>query len=266
MKPGFFLGGLMAKEPGYTQIPHAILEHLMKMHLSPNQWQVLLCIFRKTYGFHKKVDYIANKQIGEDTGLCKTVVSRALHDLNDMQLISRKGKHIGVQEDWGKWRELAKQSTLGSKLAEQSTSLDNKSKQYSQPKLAVLSTELAEQSTKVSSPRGTQKIKDTISKDTIQNMEGPSPHLGAETPASKYLFEKTGRKRWANLVQKEQFEKAESEVGEARVKEAIDWALTSGISNIKSIITAARRSKHATHRQGPRQLRPRDSYTKPEDY
>jgi len=142
----------MAKEPGFTQIPHEILEHFMKIHLSSNQWQVLLCIFRKTYGYHKKVDYIANNQIGEATGLGKTVVSRVLHNLNDMRLISRKGKYIGVQEDWGKW---LKQSTLGSKLAEQSTS----------EKLAVSSTELAEQSIKVSSPRVTQNIIDTITKD-----------------------------------------------------------------------------------------------------
>jgi len=69
--------------------------------------------------------------------------------------------------------------------------------------------------------------------------------LVATTPASKYLFEKTGRKRWGNLVQKEEFEKAEALVGEARMRSAIDWALLSGISNIKSIITAAKGGRRA---------------------
>ena len=61
-------------ENGHTRIANEILEHLMRTHLSSNQWQVLLCIIRKTYGFQKKVDYIANKQIGEATGLGKQVV------------------------------------------------------------------------------------------------------------------------------------------------------------------------------------------------
>jgi len=152
-------------ENGYTKIANEILEHLMKMPLSPNQWQVLLCIIRKTYGFQKKVDYISNSQIVEDTGLCKSVVSRCLQKLNHGNLIFRKGKYIGFQKDWEKWKlaeqstigKLAEQSTLDAKLAEQLTALDNKSKQNSQP-------ELAEQSTKVSSPRVTQKKKETIQK------------------------------------------------------------------------------------------------------
>ena len=141
-------------EDGYTQIAHEILEKLARMPLSPNQWRVLLVIIRKTYGFHKKVDYIANFQIVEATGLCKAVVSRCLKQLNDAQLITRRGKYIGFQKDWERWRKLAEQSTLGSKLAEQSTS----------EKLAIPSTELAIPSTKVSSCAVTQKIKDTIQK------------------------------------------------------------------------------------------------------
>ena len=69
------------------------------------------------------------------------------------------------------------------------------------------------------------------------------PPCIVQTPASKYLFDKTGRKRWANQVQKESFEQAEAEVGEVRMVEAINWALESGISNIKSMVTAARRGQ-----------------------
>ena len=148
-------------ENGFTSIANELLEKLATISLSPNQWQVLLVIIRKTYGFHKKVDYIANFQIGEATGLCKAVVSRCLKHLSDMQFITRKGKVIGFQKDWAKWKELAIPLTLGSELAEQSTSevsnTANQSKQFGQPKLAI-------QSTKVSSPAVTQKIKETIQK------------------------------------------------------------------------------------------------------
>jgi len=354
-------------EDGYTQIANEILEKLVRMPLAPNQWRVLLCIIRKTYGFHKKVDYIANFQIGEATGLCKAVVSRCLKGLDDMQLITRKGKYIGFQKDWESWQGQTFQITLEPKelpkmrivrtdgyigiwhgavepefqsmatkqgyilehrlimarslgrclepwevvhhkdgvpshnsednlellpsqmehmpsiLAQQKIKQLEVELAVSQTKvdeelaippstLAKSSSTVAIRSTKVSSCAVTQKIKDTITKDTIQKIGGPSPQgLGAQTPASKYLFEKTGRKRWQNLVQKEQFEKAEFEVGEARMKEAIDWALTSGISNIKSIITAARREKHGepradTRARGADSARSRDRAPSREEY
>ncbi len=171
-------------ENGHTKIANEILEQLMKLHLSSNQWQVILCIIRKTYGFHKKVDYIANSQIVEATGLCKAVVSRSLKTMEEMNLINRQGKFIGFQKDWERWQKLAKlltkvsntannqklaeQSTLDVKLAEQST-IEKLAIQ--QQKLAILSTELAESSTKVSSHAVAQKIKDTITKETIQKKE-----------------------------------------------------------------------------------------------
>jgi len=94
-------------EDGHTRIANEILEHLATIHLSANQWQVLLCIIRKTYGYQKKVDHIANSQICEATGLCKAVVSRALHDLEDMGVINRQGKLLGLQKDWERWKKLA---------------------------------------------------------------------------------------------------------------------------------------------------------------
>ena len=145
-------------EDGYTQIPNEILEKLARMPLSPSQWRVLLYIIRKTYGWHKKVDYIANFQIVEATGLCKAVVSRCLKGLNDMQLITRKGKLIGFQEDWEQWGKLAEQSTKVSNSV-------NKNPLTRHNKLAIPSSELAIPSTKVSSCAVTQNIKDTITKD-----------------------------------------------------------------------------------------------------
>ena len=150
-------------EDGHTRIANEILEHLVSTHLSSNQWQVLIFIIRKTYGFNKKVDYIANFQICEATGLCKAVVSRVLQKLENMNMINKKGKFIGFQKDWEAWEKvssiannekLAEQSTIDTKLAIQST---NK-------KLAIQSTELAEQSTKVSSCAVAQKTKDNIQK------------------------------------------------------------------------------------------------------
>lgn len=162
-------------ENGHTRIANEILEHLMRMYLPPNQWQVLLCIIRKTYGFNKKVDWIANFQIIEATGLIKSTVSRALKLLEQQKLISRNNKrYIGFQKDWEKWQKvsslanklkLAELSTLDIELAEQ---LTREKLAIPQPKLADRKLKLAIQPTKVSSPRITQKTKETITKETIQ--------------------------------------------------------------------------------------------------
>ena len=149
-------------ENGYTPIANEILDHLMQIHLSPNQWQVLLCIIRKTYGFHKKVDTIANSQIMQVTRLGKTVVSRVLRQLDELQVIDRKSKTVGFQKNWETW-ELAKSSTT-KKLVQQSTLATSLAELPTIEKLAVQSTELAVESTKVSSPRGTQKIKTNTQK------------------------------------------------------------------------------------------------------
>ena len=52
-------GDMMAspqKENGYTPIAHEILEALAKQLLSPDEWRILMIIFRKTYGWDKKED------------------------------------------------------------------------------------------------------------------------------------------------------------------------------------------------------------------
>ena len=159
-------------EDGHTKIANELLDHLATMHLSPNQWQVFIYIIRKTYGYHKKVDSIANSQIVKGTKLGKTVVSRAVHTLCEMQLISKNSKDIGIQKDWERWQKLAELST-NNKLAEPltnetivSNTANNEKLAKQSTKLAILSTELAKPLTKVSSPHVTQKIKDTCTKDT----------------------------------------------------------------------------------------------------
>lgn len=91
--------------------------------------------------------------------------------------------------------------------------------------------------------------KESLKKASKESLEEGAP-FGASTSASRYLFEKTGRKRWSNLLQKSEFESTETEVGFERMKNAIDWALLSGISNIKSMLTAARKERRSHGEQG----------------
>ena len=200
---------------GHTEIANEILEHLILLHLPPNQWQVLLYIIRKTYGFHKKVDHIANSQIITATGLCKAVISRALHSLADSNIISRDNKTIGLQKDWTQWQKLAISSTSDDeKLAILSTSDDEKLAILSQ-ELAILSHELAESSTKVSNSvvsrggRGgvLQKKKETITKETIQKKEERKSY---------------GEEFKVVLLSDEEYQKLIDKFGELGVRERIE--------------------------------------------
>ena len=245
-------------ENGHTQIANEILEKLARTSLSPNQWQVLLVIIRKTYGFHKKVDYIANFQIGEATGLCKAVVSRCLKGLSDMYLITRKGKFIGFQKDWEKWKGLTFQTSLDSKLADQSTSeeisevssLANQSKQ-------IEPSELAKQSKKVSSCAVAQKKKETIQKKLYKRKYGEFNNV---------------------LLTDEEYQKLKDKFGGdlADKIETLSVGIKSKgykyIDHYATILSWDRRDKKGkevkggAYKQNNRRLRPRGSYTKPEDY
>ena len=155
-------------ENGHTRIANELMEHLMRLYLAPNQWQVILCIIRKTYGFHKKIDYITNTQICEGTGLVKSTVSRAVTVLKQRNIITRNGKHIGLQKDWEQWQKLAEQAT---KVSEPANCVDGEKLAIPQPELAVTQPELADRATKVSSPLDTQK-EDTIQKKLSKRKYG----------------------------------------------------------------------------------------------
>ncbi len=166
-------------EDGHTQIANEILEHLAKFYLSPNQWQVVIFIIRKTYGYKKKVDYIANSQIIEGTGLSKYVISRVLRILEERNIINRSKKLIGFQKDWEQWR-LPEQTTIKKVISIDNfeakvTRTDNNEKLPEQTtELPEQTTELPEQTTKVARSRVTQKKKETIQKKLYKrNIEIP---------------------------------------------------------------------------------------------
>ena len=142
-------------EDGYTKIANELLDKLAMTHLAPNAWRVIIFIIRKTYGYHKKVDYIANSQIVEGTGLCKAVVSRCLRTLHTQNLIVKNGNKLGLQKNYMLWQKLALPSTSISDSSIKVSDLVNSKK------LAESSTELTISSTKVSSCDVTQYKKTT---------------------------------------------------------------------------------------------------------
>lgn len=263
---------LPGPEDGHLELPNWLVERLARLQLNGPEWQIIWAVWRHTlcwqrgqWGNHPYP--ISTDDLVAETGIAESQIKRAIARLVEMNIILRDRTPGGrlhkamtmFNLDPFTWKKPTKGKgskteplpIRGAKIGPicSQKGSENAPLRPTQPEEKGSKTE-PQRVAKVSpfpnkiatlSEAKSRLLKKDI-KENKKEKEGPSPHgLGAQTPASKYLFEKTGRKRWQNLVQKEQFEKAESEVGEECMKEAINWALTSGISNIKSIITAARR-------------------------
>ena len=105
-------------ENGYARIANEILEELSSTYLSPYEWQVLMFIFRKTYGFGKKSDWIANSQLVSVTGIHKAHISRTIKKLKDRNIVTQTGNKISFNKNYSSW--LPKQAT-NKKLPKQAT-------------------------------------------------------------------------------------------------------------------------------------------------
>lgn len=77
------------KEDGYTPIAHKILEQLSKQVISPDEWRILMVIFRKTYGWDKKIDRISHTQFSEITGISRNHIPRIINKLLTRNIIYR---------------------------------------------------------------------------------------------------------------------------------------------------------------------------------
>jgi len=274
-------------EPGWSgdrRIENTIWHVLMSARLTGPEWQLFLTIIDKTWGYHKTCDAIALSQFVTATGLDKSQVIRSLRHLEEMRIliVGRLGpgrEKIATymfNKYFDTWlldktrRKGVTESPIGVMVSEnhhleskgvtESPNNERAKGDSPTPLAPVKGVNLEEKGDTSGVEKGDSvtptKEKRNISKEistSYKEKEGANPpdSLGAVTPASKYLFEKTHRKRWANEVQKEEFERSEAQVGFPGMKDAIDWALTSGIDNIKSIITAAKRGRKEKDEGGP---------------
>ena len=96
------------KEDGHVDIANEIVEALAKTYLSSYESQVLWTIFRKTYGWHKKEDWITNTQISDMTGIAESHTSRTIKRLIQRKIIIRVDKKLAFQKDYDQWEKLPK--------------------------------------------------------------------------------------------------------------------------------------------------------------
>ena len=242
------------KEGHHREIANDVFDALVSARLSGGEYQVVLSIIERTWGHPRKAAGPAYSRVISlghfemATNLSRQGVIDAVYSLEKKRIIATqrngtRGTEYLFNKHYDTW--LVKQGLLVDGVPLVKQGLPDWSSRVDQSSQVELTS-----ASQVPEPSTEPTIESIESIEIVEKGGSSPPSLGPETPSSKYLFEKTNRKRWQNFVQKEQFEKAEAEVGEARMKEARDWALTSGISNIKSIITASRRKKDGEPKRG----------------
>ena len=95
-------------ENGYTQIANEIIEALMKTKLSGYQSRVLWAILRKTYGWHKKEDWISLSQLAKMTTIYPSHTSRTIKELIKRNIVTKIGNKIAFNKNYTKWKKLPK--------------------------------------------------------------------------------------------------------------------------------------------------------------
>jgi phage replication O-like protein O len=117
-------------ENGYTRIANELLERLAGAYLSPNEWQVLLCVIRLSYGYRTKTAHITGAKVARMTGMLKQNVYRVFERLTTKNMIIRERKRVGLQKDWERWSSHAqKESEVITSEAKDGTSEQKESVQ-----------------------------------------------------------------------------------------------------------------------------------------
>jgi phage replication O-like protein O len=94
-------------ENGYTPIANELLEALFQSELSRCEYQIVLAIIRKTYGYHKKMAELSNSQLALMTGIDRRNVGRTIRALSEKNILLRgtdTNTHtIGLNKQYKEW-------------------------------------------------------------------------------------------------------------------------------------------------------------------
>lgn len=91
------------KEDGYTPIANELFEAFYRCKLLEYERVCIMHIWRKTYGWNKKGDWIANSQFALETGINRPNITRTLRKLIAKNIVVKNKKSLSVNKNYESW-------------------------------------------------------------------------------------------------------------------------------------------------------------------
>lgn len=102
-------------ENGYVKIANELIEQFSKLKLNGSEWQVLMVVIRKTWGFNKIEDEISLSQFVLLTGLNRSQVCKSINSLVSKLILGIKNDtHTNkyfISKDYDKWIKVVSKMT-----------------------------------------------------------------------------------------------------------------------------------------------------------
>ncbi|MDQ7209044.1 replication protein [Serratia fonticola] len=91
-------------EDGFTRVANELLDAVMASGLSETEMCVVLAVWRKTYGYSKKMDWISNEQLEAMIGKHLTHCSTAKNLLINKKVLLQEGRKVGMNTNVAGWK------------------------------------------------------------------------------------------------------------------------------------------------------------------
>ncbi|HEM8805888.1 TPA: replication protein [Klebsiella michiganensis] len=189
-------------DDGYTRLANELYEELIGSNLTKNQAKVAHAYCRKTYGFNKKMDRIADTQIAQLTRLPRQKVNTAKKELISMRVLVEEGDLIGPNKNLHEWiLPEAKKGPSCHHRSDRKCHHDSDSHHGSDTVPTMVTKSVTTVVTGVSPKQG--HTKDTNTKDNKDNSNKPpkSPRAGSFDAASVPLPDWLSAVTWSSWVE-----------------------------------------------------------------
>lgn len=91
-------------EDGFLRLANELLDATMCSGLPETELCVVMAVWRKTYGFRKKMDWISNEQLEEMIGKHLTHCSTAKNSLIRKRVLIQEGRKVGMNTNISEWK------------------------------------------------------------------------------------------------------------------------------------------------------------------
>lgn len=91
-------------EDGFTRVANELLDAVMVSGLSETELCVVLAVWRKTYGYNKKMDWVSNDQLEQMIAKHHTHCSTAKNQLVAKKVLVQEGRSVGMNTSIIEWK------------------------------------------------------------------------------------------------------------------------------------------------------------------